>query len=74
MVKTFDNLPMWAKMILALPFFDILWIVYRLFKSIDKKNTMAIVMACILLIIGIPFLWLIDLITIAFKNKVLWID
>ncbi len=74
MVKTFDKLPLWAKLILSLPFLDILWVIYRLCKSIDKNNMIGIVLACVLLILGIPFLWLVDLITIALYNKIIWLD
>lgn len=74
MVSAFDNFPKWAKIILALPFLDILWVVYRLFRSIEKNNVLGIVLAVLLLIIGIPFLWLIDIITLIIQDKVYWID
>lgn len=74
MVSAFDNLPKWAKIILALPFLDILWVVYRLFRSIEKSNVLGIVLAVLLLIIGIPFLWLVDIITLIIQDKVYWID
>jgi hypothetical protein len=69
-----DKLPKIVKIILALPFLDIVWVVYRLIKSISKKNTLGIVLAILLLIFGIPFLWLIDIITIIISDKVLWLD
>ena len=74
MVSTLDSLPKWLKIVLALPFLDIVWVVYRLFKSIAKNNTLGIVLAILLIIIGIPFLWLVDIITLAMQDKVLWID
>ena len=74
MVSAFDNLPKWVKIILALPFLDILWVVYRLFRSIEKSNVLGIVLAVLLLIIGIPFLWLIDIITLIIQDKIYWID
>ena len=74
LIKTVDNLPLWAKVILALPAVDIVWVLYRLLKSILKNNTTGIVIAVILLVIGFPFLWLIDILCIAFNGKVWWID
>lgn len=74
MVSAFDNLPKWAKIILALPFLDILWVVYRLFRSIEKSNVLGIVLAVLLLVLGIPFLWLVDIITLIIQDKVYWID
>ena len=73
-IKAMDDLPRRLKIILALPMIDIVWVVYRLIKSIDQKNTLGIVLAIILLVIGIPFLWLVDIITLIINNKVLWLD
>lgn len=73
-IKAMDDLPLILKIILALPMIDIVWVIYRLIKSIDQKNTLGIVLAIILLVIGIPFLWLVDIITLIINNKVLWLD
>lgn len=73
-VKAMDNLPLIVKIILALPMIDIVWVVYRLIKSISNENVLGIVLAVLLLVIGIPFLWLIDIITLIINNNVLWID
>ncbi len=74
MVKTFDDLPKWLKIVLALPFLDIVWVVYRLFRSVEKNDIVGIVLAVLLRVFGIPFLWLVDIITIVLQDKVLWID
>lgn len=73
-VKAMDDLPLVVKIILALPMIDIVWVVYRLIKSISHENVLGIVLAVLLLVIGIPFLWLIDIITLIINNNVLWID
>ncbi len=73
-VKAMDDLPLVVKIILALPMIDIIWVVYRLIKSISHENVLGIVLAVLLLVIGIPFLWLIDIITLIINNNVLWID
>ena len=62
------------KVVLAIPLLDILWVVYRLFKSLEKKNTIGVIFAVVLIIVGIPFLWLVDIITLVLKDEVLWID
>ena len=74
MVSAFDNLPKWAKVVLALPFLDIVWVVYRLFRSIEKNDVLGIVLAVLAIFIGIFFLWLVDIITIVLQDRVLWID
>ena len=74
MVKTFDELPKWLKVVLALPFLDIVWVVYRLFRSIEKNNVVGIILAVLIIFVGIFFLWLVDMITIIMQDRVLWID
>lgn len=73
-LNAIDGLPKIAKILLALPFLDIVWVIYRLCKSLDKKNTLGIVLGIVLIIVGIPFLWLVDMITLALKDSVIWLD
>lgn len=69
-----DDLPLILKIILALPMLDIVWSVYRIVRSVNNNSIFGIVLGVIILIIGIPFLWLIDIITLILMNKVLWVD
>ncbi len=71
-VKAFDGLPKAVKIILAIPFLDIIWVIYRLCKSIAANHTLGIVLAILFIFIGIPFLWLVDIITIILYDRVLW--
>ncbi len=73
-VKVMDGLPLIVKFILAIPFLDIIWVIYRLVKSLSKDNMLGVVLAIVLIIVGIPFLWLVDMIFIVLKGQVLWID
>lgn len=73
-INGIDGLALWIKIILALPGLDIVWNVYRLVRSIDKGNVLGIVLGVILIIVGIPFMWLVDIISLVVANKVLWID
>ena len=73
-IKGMDGLALWIKIILALPFLDIVWNVYRLERSIDKGSVLGIVLGILLIIIGIPFMWLVDIISLIVANKILWID
>lgn len=74
MISTLDSLPKWGKLLLALPVLDIVWVVYRLVRSIEKKNTLGIVLAAVLIFVGIPFMWLIDFITLLLQDRIYWID
>lgn len=73
-IKTVDDLPLIVKIILALPVIDIVWVVYRIIKSAQKQSMFGVILGVIMIIIGIPFLWLIDIISLIVCNKVLWID
>ena len=42
------------------------------FKETLKKT--GIVLAIVLIVIGIPFLWLVDIISLIVVNKVLWVE
>lgn len=73
LVKSMDGLSRIWKFILALPLLDIVWAIYRLMRSISKGSVLGIILAVLLIFIGIPFLWLVDMITIILFNRVLWI-
>ncbi len=74
LISTMEKFPLWLKVVLALPFLDIVWVVYRIMRSLDKQNYLGVIIAIIFIIIGIPFLWLIDIICILVKGNVFWID
>ena len=73
-IKGMDDLPLWAKIILALPALDIIWVIYRVCRSIARSNVLGVILAILLVIIGIPFMWLVDIITLLITHTVLWID
>ena len=73
-VKAMDKLPLIVKIILALPGLDIIWNIVRLCLSIAKNNVGGVILGIVLLIVGIPFMWLIDIITLIFANRILWVD
>ena len=73
-IRAMDGLPKWAKVILALPVLDIVWAVYRLCRSIDKKSTLGIILAILMLILCPVIFWLVDIITILVWDKVVWLD
>ena len=73
-IDAMDKLPLLVKVLLAIPMLDIVWVVYRIARSIEKKNTLGIVLGIVMIFIGIPFLWLIDIVTIIINGNVWWID
>ena len=74
LIKAIDNLPKIIKLILCIRAIAIVWMIYRLCRSLAKKNIIGIVLAIVLVFVGIPFMWLIDLVCILLKGNVWWID
>ena len=74
LIKAIDNLPKIVKLILCIPAIAIVWVVYRLCRSLQKQNMVGVILAIVLIFVGIPFMWLIDLLCILFKGSVWWID
>ena len=71
-VRSMDELPLIVKVILCLPFLDIIWGIYRLIKAIAVNDPLRIVIAVLLLVIGVPFIWLLDLIFVLFTGTAFW--
>ena len=74
LIKAIDNLPKIVKLIFCIPAIAIIWMIYCLCRSLAKKNIVGIVLAIVLVFVGIPFMWLIDLLCILFKGNIWWID
>ena len=74
LIDMFDNLPQIVKLILCIPAVAIVWMIYRICRSLEKNNMIGVVVGVILVFVGIPFMWLIDLICILLKGNVWWID
>ena len=72
LIKSFDDLPKIVKLILAIPALDIIWVIYRIIKSVNENNALGIILGAVLLFVGFPFLWLIDIICILMNDKVWW--
>ncbi|MBQ2277828.1 MAG: hypothetical protein II333_04595 [Clostridia bacterium] len=72
LIRSFDNLPKIVKLILAIPALDIIWVIYRIVKSVRDNNMLGIILGAVLLFVGFPFLWLIDIICIIMKDTVWW--
>ena len=73
-LKAMDDLPLIVKIILAIPALDIIWVIYRIVKSLAKGNMIGVILGIVLVIVGLPFLWLVDIIFIVLKGQVFWID
>ena len=73
LINTMKNLPKLVKLILCIPCLDIVWTIYRLCRSLEKKNLVGIVLSIVLIFVGIPWVWLIDLICVLLNKKIWWL-
>lgn len=63
-IRAMDGLPKLVKILLAIPCLDIIWVIYRLVKSINANDMIFLIVAVLLIVIGLPWLWLVDIITL----------
>jgi len=68
LIKQIEALPLIVKIILAIPALDIVWGIYRIVKAVDANNTAGIIIGIVLLFV--PFMWLIDIVMIILKGNV----
>lgn len=71
-IKWMDDQPKLVKALLCIPFIAIIWVIYRIVLSLNAKDWLGVILGVLLVFVGIPFLWLIDLICILVQEKVLW--
>ena len=72
-IKAMDKLPWILKLILCIPALEIVWGVYRVCRSLVKKNTLALIIAILLIVPGAAFMWVIDIICVILTGKIWWI-
>ena len=63
LIKAIDNLPLIAKIILCLPFLDIVWAVYRIIKGITNEDNVLIIAGIVWIIGGCTITWVWDMVT-----------
>ncbi len=73
-IDAIDGLPAIVKYLLCIPVVSVVWMIYRICRSVAHNNTLGLVLGIVLLIVGIPFMWLVDLICLLLIGRVLWID
>ena len=70
-----EELPLWAKIVLALPALDIIWAVYRIIKSAIKNNVVGILIGVLFIVLGLFPVAVFDIIyLVLYQKNVWWID
>lgn len=67
-----EGLPVILKLILCIPVIDVVWSVWRLMKAIAVNDPVRIVLALLFLILGIPFIWVLDLVFVLLTGNGFW--
>lgn len=72
-IKSFDDLPWIAKLILCLPVLNLAWAIYRIVKGVSEKKTAVLVAGILWIVPGSVVCWVVDLIcTICYKRPTLF--
>ncbi|TVP96107.1 MAG: hypothetical protein EA374_02400 [Acholeplasmatales bacterium] len=69
-IVAIDRLPWIAKLLLALPFLNIVYGIYRLIKGLDRNDLVLIIAGLVWIFAGWAILWIIDLITVILYKKI----
>lgn len=72
-IKTYEGLSKIVKLLLCL-LWDIPSNLYRFSKSVKNDNTLGMVLAIVIAIFGGWILFVIDILTLAFADKIYWLD
>lgn len=72
LIKSFDDLPQIVKIILALPGIDVIWVIYRIIRSVNDQNIFGVILGVILLVGSFSILWIIDIFCIIMNDRVWW--
>lgn len=70
LIVAIDRLPWIVKLLFALPFFNIIYGVYRLIKGIDRNDLVLIIAGLVWIFAGWAILWIIDLVTVIVHRKI----
>ena len=72
LVKWFEDAPLWAKIIFALPGLDIIWAIFRIVKGAVKGETSLVLIGVLWIVFGWALLWVVDIVTIIIKKHPIW--
>ena len=73
-VKAIDELPRFVKLILCIPFLNIVWAVYRIVKGACTKNWTTMVAGIIWGTVASFFAWAVDLVCLILDKEQLFTE
>lgn len=70
-IKWMDENPKWLKVVLAIPFLDITWFVYRIIKAVKVNDNGALLISILLLIFtSWNVMAIVDIVTLILSDKI----
>ncbi|MBQ8163608.1 MAG: hypothetical protein IJZ93_04505 [Clostridia bacterium] len=73
-VKAIDNLPPIVKILLALPFLDIIWAIYRIIKGATTQNWVTMVAGILWIVFGCFITWILDIVFLILGKQPLFTE
>ena len=74
MIKTYDNLPWIARLIIVIVFGAIVGGIYRIVKFLENKNTKTLVFGILSFVpLTAPIFWIADIISVITKGKIVYL-
>ena len=74
LVKSFEDLPQIAKIILAIPCLDIIWAIVRIIKGVAYKNAVTLVAGILWIFPGCFICWIADLVCAVLDRDFLFME
>ncbi len=71
-IKAMEKLPFIVKLILCLPFLDLIWSIWKLLKGIKSGNIVMIILGILCIIPGAAIMWLLDIICVLISGRPFW--
>ena len=68
-ISFMDKLPLWAKIVLAIPMLDIIWALYRIVKGLNTNNVLMLVFGILWIFPGSVICWIVDLVSVILCKK-----
>lgn len=72
LTKSMEKLPLIVKLILCIPFLDIVWSVWKLLKGIISGDVLKIILGILTIIPGALIMWLLDIIWMLIYKRPFW--
>ncbi len=73
-VNAIDNLPKIAKILLALPFLDIVWAIYRIIKGATSQNWVTMIAGILWIAFGCFITWILDIVFLTLDKQPLFTE